>query len=76
MKNILILSLICLFGCTYPVLKPHEYEIVDTIRESNNGFGYTLGYDVIIKYDSSFYYGYIDRSGRLTKVEFRPIKIK
>ena len=77
-----ILSLIVLIGiliisCTRePILNKNEYKIVDTISTTRNGFDMILGYDVIVKYDSAFYYGFISPVGNLTFMNHRKIDIK
>ena len=67
-------TIMMLISCTSPVLKKSEFKIVDTVHVSRNGFNTTLGYDVIVKYDSSFYYGSINTKGELTYMNVRKIK--
>ncbi len=76
MKIIIILFTILSLGCTSEILKPIDYKIIDTLHISKNGFGMVLGYDVIIKYDSSFYYGTIDYNGKLSDIKFKPLNLK
>lgn len=76
-KFILFLFVIFLMSCeNQPVLKKHEYKVVDTLHVSINGFGNVLGYDVIIKYDSAYHYGTLDPKGNLTYMNLRKIVLK
>jgi hypothetical protein len=74
MKKLLVIALCALCSCTQPVLDRGEYVIVDTINVARNGFGAVLGYDVVIEFDSSYHYGYINKSGELTDVNIRKYK--
>lgn len=76
-KFILFLSVIFLMSCeATPVLCKHEYKVVDTLHVAKNLFKMTLSYDVIIKYDSAYYYGVLSPKGNLTFMEHRKLKIK
>ena len=79
MKKILFVLLcgICLSSCvSEPVLNKGEYTVIDTIKISRNGFNHILGYDVIIKIDSSLHYGELNSDGNLIMVNPRKIKYK
>lgn len=80
MKKILTFAalLICI-SCAQPVLEKTEYEMVEIVNTSRNGFNMILGYDVIIKYDSAYYFGWMNKDSTLTnmnprKIELEPIK--
>jgi hypothetical protein len=80
MKKILLFAaLVICISCTQPVLEKTEYEIVEIVNTSRNGFNMILGYDVIINYDSAYYFGWIDKDSTLTqmkprKFEWEPLK--
>jgi len=77
MKKILLFAaLVICISCTQPVLEKTEYEIVEIVNTSRNGFNMILGYDVIIKYDSAYYFGWIDKDSTLTKINPRKIELK
>jgi len=66
MKKLLFLILILFTtGCTEPILDYRDYEVIDTLNVNRNGFGTLMGYDVIIKIDTSYFYGYIDKKSML-----------
>ena len=70
-----IVAMLLLMSCTEPVLNKNEYKIIDTLSIGKNGFNAILDYSVIIKYDSSFYYGRITPKGELTYINPRKIKV-
>ena len=77
-KNLFIGIFLVLFfvGCNQePELYENEYEIIDTLDVSESGLGKILGYDVIIKIkrDSTYHYGYIEKDGKLKRVNVRSI---
>ena len=81
MKKILfvLLSGVCLSSCVsepVSVLNKGEYTVIDTINISRNGFNHILGYDVVIKIDSSLHYGELNSNGNLIMVNPRKIKYK
>jgi len=51
-----------------------NYEIIDTFRISRNGFDYIMGYELIIKIDSSYYSCYYDGE-RITTI-YKKLNIK
>ena len=69
-----ISMILFLTSCTTPVLNKNEYKIVDTLSIGRNGFNTILSYDVVVKYDSSFYYGTINTKGELTYLNPRKVK--
>lgn len=77
-----ILSFIVLFvcvSCTHPVLEKDEYELVEITYTNRNGFNMVLSYDVIIRYDSAYYLGWMSKDSVLTgmrarKFEWKPLK--
>lgn len=62
-------------SCVQPVLNKNEFKIMDTLYTSRNAFNTILSYDVIIKYDSSFYFGTINKKGELSTMDFHKIKV-
>jgi hypothetical protein len=72
----LILMLIVVSCRQQPVLQKGEYIVVDTTYTARNGINMVLGYDVIIKIDSSFYAGYLDPEGNLFEVNPRKLKLQ
>lgn len=79
-KLLLIITAITLLSSCVgePLLREDEYQVVDTLNVSKNGFGQVLGYDVIIKlnHDSTFHYGYISEESGLQEVEIKPLDLK
>ena len=79
-KLLLIITAITLLSSCIdePILKESEYQIVDTLNVSKNGFGAILGYKVIIRFnhDSILHYGYINKEYGLREVEIKPIDLK
>jgi len=77
MKHILLFFIlfIVLTSCVQTVLDKKSYTIVDTVGVHKNGFNYVLGYDVVIKYNSEYYFGTIDNDANLTNLNFKPIRI-
>ena len=75
---LIITAITCLSSCLEPVLREDEYQIIDTLYESKNGFGQVLGYDVIVKFnhDSTFHYGYVIDDSELLEVNIKPIDLK
>ena len=71
---IIVTTMLLLMSCVQPVLKTNEFKVVDTLSVNRNGFNSILSYSVIIKYDSSFYYGSISPKGELTYMNVRKIK--
>lgn len=59
-----------------PLLTKKEYKVVDTTSIGRNGFNMVLGYDVIIKIDSSFYAGQLDSEGNLFEVNPRKLNLQ
>jgi hypothetical protein len=59
-----------------PILTKREYKVVDTTSIARNGFNMVLGYDVIIKIDSSFYAGQLDSEGNLFEVNPRKLNLQ
>jgi len=59
-----------------PVLTKREYKVVDTTSICRNGFNMVIGYDVIIKIDSSFYAGELDSEGDLFFVNPRKLNLQ
>ena len=81
MKKLLliIIAITLLSSCAdEPILKESEYQIVDTLNVSKNGFGTILGYKVIIRFnhDSTLHYGFIIKGYGLREVEIKPIDLK
>jgi hypothetical protein len=74
-KLIILLSLGFLTSCTKPILEKNEYQIIDTLYVSRNGFNQIIGYDVIVKFDSSNHYGRITNDGVLTYMNPRKIEL-
>jgi hypothetical protein len=76
-KLFLLLVALTLVGCYQetPLLGKKEYKVIDTTNVSKNGFGSTLGYDVIIEIDSSYYAGQLDSYGNLVRINPRKLKI-
>ena len=74
---IIIIAIIAFSSCTHPVLEYKEYKIVDTL-EAYYGLLETNieGAAVIIKYDSTFHYGVVDKYGNLIKMNPRNLKVK
>lgn len=68
------ISIFCFNSCSQPILNKNEYVIIDTLHTARNGFNQILDYDVIIKYDSLFYYGTIDTKGILIYLDIHKIK--
>lgn len=74
-KIILVLLVGTLIGCQIvPVLNKTEYNIVDTLNIGRNGSGNILEYDIILKYDNSYYFGTINSDGVLIRMNNRKIK--
>jgi hypothetical protein len=73
-KSFIVITFL-LNACTYPILNKNEYKVMDTLGISRNGFGKIMGYDVIIKYDSAYHYGCLNRKGDLTYLNPRNLKI-
>ena len=65
--------LIC--SCVKPVLNSKEYKVIDTLKVRYVNFGGLEGADVIIKYDSTYHYGVLDKYGRLMEMNPRNLKI-
>ena len=67
-------------SCEVPqVLRPTEYDVIDTIRSYENGFGTPLGYDFLIRKheDSLLRMAYFSISANgMTYVNPRALKIK
>ena len=72
----LILMLIVVSCRQQPVLQKGEYKVVDTTHTSRNGINMVLGYDVIIKIDSSFYAGSLNSDKELMYVNPRKLKLQ
>lgn len=73
MKKLLVITVLFMSSCVEPVMQHDQYRVVDTLMPGKNGFGYILGYDVIIEYDSAYYPGYINNDGDLTEFYFNKI---
>ena len=67
--------MLLLNACAYPVLNKNEYKVIDTLNISRNRYNYIMGYDVIVKYDSTYHYGFLNREGNLTYLNPRSLKI-
>ena len=67
-----------LISCSEPRLFNNEYKIIDTLYVSKNGYGYIVGYGVIIQFnsDSTYHYGFITDNNKLIDVNIRQIKLK
>lgn len=76
MKRLLILFLlIWVSSCSEkPILQRNEYEIVDTLAIVNDNFDNILGYNLIIKYGSSYHYALMDEDANIVYVEVKKIK--
>lgn len=76
-KLILLLALFGLMSCQSgeTVLPKSEYVIVDTLDISKNGYGYLVGYEVIIEYDGDLYYAFENADGRLTSMNHRKLNV-
>ena len=74
-KALLIINVLLLISCTHPVLYHNEYKIIDTLKVRYSNFNDIEGADVIIKYDSTYHYGILDRWGNLTEINPRNIKL-
>jgi hypothetical protein len=72
----LILMLIVVSCRQQPVLQKGEYKVVDTTHTSRNGINMVLGYDVIIKIDSSYYAGSLNPDKELIRVNPRKLKLQ
>jgi hypothetical protein len=59
-----------------PILNKNEYAIVDTLRVCKNGLDDVLGYQVIVKIDSSYYYAELNEDKQLTSLSPRKLKLK
>lgn len=75
---IIIIAIIAFSSCTRSVLENKEYKIVDTLDVE---YGIIFSSDpvnakVIIKYDSTFHYGVVDKYGNLIKMNPRNLKVK
>lgn len=68
--------LILMCSCAKPVLNHKEYKVVDTLKIQYSNFGGQEGAYVIIKYDSTFHYGYLDSHGNLMEMNPRNLKVK
>jgi len=72
MKKILLFAtLFVCISCTHPVLEKSEYEVAEILYTSRNGFDMILGYEVIIRYDSAYYLGWMDKDSVLTSLKPR-----
>jgi Glu-tRNA(Gln) amidotransferase subunit E-like FAD-binding protein len=78
MKKIILFTamLILMCSCARPVLESKEYKVIDTLKIRYSNFGRIDGADVIIKYDSTYHYGFIDRFGNLTEMSPRNLKVE
>ena len=76
-KILLVITVLILISCTRPVLERNEYKIIDTLKiHYNNAFHMSIdGADVIIKYDSTYHYGYLNNSGNLIEMNPRNLKL-
>ena len=72
---LMAITMLFISSCTEPVLKKNEYKIIDTLYINRNGINSIMSYDVIIKYDSSFYYGNINKKGELLCMNIHKLKI-
>jgi len=72
----ILLILILASSCVTPVLNKNEYEVVDTTNTSKNAFNKPLSYDVIVKYENSFYYGTLSSKGKLKEMNHRKIDLE
>ena len=70
MKKLLAILLLStmLSSCVKPMMDKSQYTIIDTTDISINGFGVILGYDVLIKIDSTTFSGYISSDGELIEI--------
>lgn len=78
-KVLLLLTSITLTSCfseTPPLLNKNEYKVIDTTHVSRNGFGFVLGYDVIIEIDSLYYAGSLNSDKELKYVNPRKLNLK
>jgi hypothetical protein len=74
---IALVMMLFLVSCNRePLLTKKEYKVIDTTSVARNGFNNILGYDVIIKIDSSFHSGYTDSEGNLIEVNPRKLNLK
>ena len=53
----------------------YEYEVMDTVSVSQNGFGQIFGYEVIIKIDNSYYTGAMTPKGIVHRLD-RKLKLQ
>ena len=74
--KLLILLVIILSSCVHPVLNSKEYKIIDTLKIRYGNFGKLEGADVIIKYDSTYHYGILNKRGNLMEMSPRNLKVK
>lgn len=77
-KLLMLLAALTLISCYQerPVLGKSEYKVIDTTYVSRNGFGWVLGYDVIVEIDSSYYAGSLNPDKELIYVNPRKLKYK
>ena len=77
MKKLLLLLPICLFtfSCNRDLSPLYNYRVVDTTSVVKNGFRLILGYEVIIKIDTTYYSASLDGDGRIIGI-YRKLKIK
>jgi hypothetical protein len=78
-KLFAILLFICFISCrnetSITLLETINFKVIDTTRVSINGFGTLLGYDIIIKIDSTYYSASMSRNGTISTI-YRKLKIK
>jgi Glu-tRNA(Gln) amidotransferase subunit E-like FAD-binding protein len=79
MKKIILFTSMLILMCscsTRPVLESKEYKVIDTLKIRYSNFGRVDGADVIIKYDSTYHYGFIDRYGKLIEMNPKNLKVE
>lgn len=74
-KIISAILLVTLFSCKETILEKNEFVVVDTLKENKNKIEKLTTYDVIVKYDSSYHVGKIDKNGELIELNVRKITL-
>jgi hypothetical protein len=75
---IIIIAIIAFSSCKHPILESKEYKIVDTLDVTySTVFSLDpINAKVIIKYDSTFHYGVVNKYGNLIEMNPRNLKVK
>lgn len=64
-----------LYSCVKPVLHQKEYKVIDTLELNYSNFGSLEGAKVIVKYDSYYHYGVLDKWGNLMHMNPRNLNV-